>query len=556
MRSVRMRSAALIVILALSAPAAWGAPVAREAVVQVPWEYDTSEGFNVYRLTRDDLVRTDTMAEVAGFDAARIVDAPPVIDKRDFRRLQSNDYAPDRLFVRFKPGRGDGAKSAAHRFVGGEVLTESPAVPDLALVRLAPGIAVGKAIHQYLDRDEVLYAEPLYDATLSAVPNDPNWGDLWGLRDGPGATYATDAWDELTGSAEIVVAIIDDGVDTQESDLFANRWRNEIEFAGVTGVDDDGNGRIDDTSGWDFGDNDNTILPCGTSDHGTHVAGTIGAVGNNGDRVAGMLWTCKLMPIKVQRADQCGTRSLDGSWPFAITYAAANGARVSNCSFGSSSFSQAQFDIILAVQAAGHLVIAAAGNDNVNIDATPQYPAAYTLGNIIAVAAVDQAGARASFSNYGATSVDLGAPGVGIWSVSIFGDVSEKSGTSMAAPHVAGAAALMLGRAPYLTWDQARLRLLDSVIGTPSMQGLTTTGGRLYVPRALGVWVRPGGPLGGGSYQYAYGGYQLQLALSVMPRWGNLNIRAGSIPQSQVGVVTITKPMTISAVGGVVTIGN
>lgn len=176
MRSVRVRSAALIVILALSAPAAWGAPAPREDVVQVPWEYDTSEGFNVHRLTRDDLVRTDTMAMVPGFDPARIVDAPPVIDKRDFRRLQSNDYAPDRLFVRFKPGRGDGAKSAAHRIVGAEVLTESPAVPDLALVRLAPGIAVGKAIHQYLDRDEVLYAEPLYDATLSAVPNDPNWG--------------------------------------------------------------------------------------------------------------------------------------------------------------------------------------------------------------------------------------------------------------------------------------------------------------------------------------------------------------------------------------------
>ena len=281
-------------------------------------------------------------------------------------------------------------------------------------LQLPKDMTVEEALKIYHNDPSVEYAEPNYLRYATArIPNDTFFSSLWGLNN-PGDTDidAPEAWDITTGNSNVVVAVLDSGVDYNHPDLKANIWTNQAELSGSPGADDDGNGKIDDIHGWDFVDDDND--PIDSNDHGTHVAGTIGAVGNNTTGVTGVVWTVKIMPLRF--LDSFGSGSV-GDAIEAIDYAIDKGAKIINASYGSYTYSTAERDAIARARDAGILFVAAAGNDNWNNDAaTKHYPSSYDLANIIAVAATDQSDSRASFSNYGATSVDVAAPGTMIYS--------------------------------------------------------------------------------------------------------------------------------------------
>lgn len=315
------------------------------------------------------------------------------------------------------------------------------------------------------------------------TPNDPALGLLWGMRDpadfGSGIA-AEKAWAVTTGSDRIVVGVIDTGVAWDHPDLASNIWTNEDEIPG-NGVDDDNNGFIDDIRGWDFYGND--ANPTDTSSgHGTHVAGTIAAIGDNGTGVSGVAWKAQVMPIRF-------LGPWGGSYSDAIDsvdYATQNGARITNNSWGGGSYSFLLRAAIGRALSQDRLFVAAAGNDGFNADSRPMYPAAYSLSNIVSVAATDVNDALAYFSNYGATSVDLAAPGVSIYSTFLRGGYQSLSGTSMASPHVAGAAVLLLAQDAGRTFYETKQLLLDHVDVIPAMNGRAISNGRLNILNSLG----------------------------------------------------------------------
>lgn len=335
----------------------------------------------------------------------------------------------------------------------------------------------------------VEYAEPDYLYRLGATPNDTSYGLLWGLNN-TGQTVNKDrgtanndidanlAWDVTTGSSAVVVGMADSGVRRTHVDLAANIWTNPGEIAG-NGVDDDGNGYTDDTWGWDFWNNDNN--PDDDNGHGSHTAGTVGAVGNNGTGLTGVCWTVRLVGLKIGSASGSVSSSAGIS---AVNYCVTKGIKVSNHSWGGSTSSSAFNSAVTSAQAAGHMLVCAAGNSGVS---TPFYPASYSHDNILSVAAVDNDGRMASFSNYGATNVDLGAPGVTIYSCSKNSNTSYAylSGTSMAAPHVTGTAALVWARNPSWTYAQVRSKILSSAKPLSSLAGKTVTGGLLNANNAV-----------------------------------------------------------------------
>ncbi|MFZ9916276.1 MAG: S8 family serine peptidase, partial [Phycisphaerales bacterium] len=253
---------------------------------------------------------------------------------------------------------------------------------------------------------------------------------------------------------------------------------NPGEVAG-NGIDDDGNGRVADIWGWAFYQGDNS--PYNTK-HGTHTAGTVGAVGNNGVGVAGVMWRCKLMALRFLGPN--GGYTSDAV--LCVQYLTQKGVKVSNNSWGGGGFSQALYDAIGATRGIGHVFVASAGNSGVNSDTSPSYPGAYNLDNIINVAATDNNDGRASFSNYGASSVDIGAPGVNILSTYGTSSYSYLNGTSMAGPHVAGAAALIYAANPNYTYAQVKNRIMSTARPVSSLSGRCVTGGVLNVQAALG----------------------------------------------------------------------
>ena len=311
--------------------------------------------------------------------------------------------------------------------------------------------------------------EPDYVIKLSNTPNDPYFSSATLNK----KKYAGDqkaaialinpeaAWDIHTGANEAaapLVAVIDTGIDLTHPDLSANVWSNAGEIAN-NGIDDDQNGYVDDKHGWDFFSNDND--PSDDNGHGTHVSGTIGAQGNNGLGVAGIVWKARIMGLKFLGAD--GSGSTSGAIA-AINYAAQMGAKVLNNSWGGGGYSAALQVAISNAAQKGALVVVAAGNEANNNDAHPSYPA--SMQDVLAVAAVDKAGQLASFSNYGANSVQIAAPGVNILSSWPGGYYAWSSGTSMAAPHISGAAALALSLYPELSAEQ----LKNLIINTGSIQ--------------------------------------------------------------------------------------
>jgi subtilisin family serine protease len=392
---------------------------------------------------------------------------------------------PDRLI--FKPKPGITPEQLQHLQGNRRLLKRFERLGKISVVQLDAGETLNQAIDRLNASGLVEFAEPDYLLQAAVVPNDPHFasGLQWSLRNStPGKDInAPAAWDILNSAPDVVVAVVDTGIRYTHEDLAANMWRNPSEVPN-NNVDDDGNGIIDDVHGI------NAITgsgnPMDDGDHGTHVAGIIGAVGNNGKGITGVAWNVKLMACKFIASDGFGFTSdaVD-----AIDYAIDHGAHVINASFGGGGYSSALFAAIQRARAAGIIFVAAAGNEQLNIDSFPTYPASYSLDNIVVVGATTRTDAfDASYSNFGANGVDLFAPGSSIYSTWGSGDNAYRSetGTSMAAPHVAGAAALMRARYTNLTSSEIINRLMASVDVLPGLSGKCRTGGRLNLSKALG----------------------------------------------------------------------
>ena len=333
------------------------------------------------------------------------------------------------------------------------------------------------AARKALERDpRVEYAEP--NVELHAL-EDPGFGAEWGLP----KIHAPEAWGVTTGSSDVVVAVLDSGVDFSHPDLAGAMWVNPGENCSgcrTNGVDDDGNGYADDWRGWDFANDDND--PSDDNGHGTHVAGTVGAVGDNGVGVTGVSKHVSVMGLKFIGADGSGDAADAIS---AILYASAKGADVTNNSYGGDGFSQAMLDAIRTADSRNSLFVAAAGNSGADNDADPVYPASYDAPNVVSVAASDAADNPARFTNFGASTVDLAAPGVNVYSTWPGGSYRYDSGTSMASPHVAGAAALAKAALPDATDVELKALLLRSADRVAGLDGAVKTGGRLNVNSAV-----------------------------------------------------------------------
>jgi subtilisin family serine protease/subtilisin-like proprotein convertase family protein len=406
-----------------------------------------------------------------------MLDAMPIVPPS-----YADGYATSRILVQFKPEFINVVSSLSGTTMG----QAHSLVPGLYEVELNPGVSVEQALEAYKADNRILFAQPDWQIQIARTPNDPSFGSLWGLHNTgqSGGTVdadidAPEAWDVTTGSSTMIVGVIDTGIDFNHPDLAANMWRNPNETA--NGIDDDGNGFIDDIYGADFANNDGS--PLDDNNHGTHVAGTIGAVGNNGVGVVGVNWNVRLMGLKFLSASGSGFTS---DAIEAINYGVAKGAKILNNSWGGGGFDQALFNAIVAARNAGVIFVAAAGNSGANNDTGAFYPANYNSDNVVSVAATDRNDNLASFSNYGATNVDLAAPGVSILSTTRNNTYSTFSGTSMATPHVAGAMALVWGANPSLTYRQVIDRILQNVDPKASLTGKVATGGRLNVAKALG----------------------------------------------------------------------
>ena len=332
----------------------------------------------------------------------------------------------------------------------------------------------------------VEFIEPNYIYRASKVPNDVMFGQLWGMlnvgqqdssrKEGVAGVDigAEKAWDITTGSKDVIVAVIDTGVNYKHPDLADNMWTNEAELNGQTGVDDDGNGIVDDIYGANFVNADKpTGNPLDDNGHGSHCAGTIAGVGDNGMGVVGVAWQARVMGVKFLSGS--GSGSLDGALN-GIDYAVSMGAKVLSNSWGGGGYSDILKAAIERSHQANTLFVAAAGNESNNNDSSPTYPATYDVPNVLSVAAIDNRGKMASFSNYGKKSVHIAAPGVNIVSSVLGQKYDSFSGTSMATPHVSGVAVLLASAEPNLTGVEMKQRLMDTAVPIPGMKGKSVAG--------------------------------------------------------------------------------
>lgn len=426
--------------------------------------------------------------------------------------LADAPHASDEVIVQFRRGTAEDGKGVAARRVRAsreEVLVSEAwrqdGKGDLELLRLPPGLAVAQAVRALEGDAAVEFAEPNWIYSHAATSNDPYYtgGSLWGMYgqfttpsnafgSGAGAAWAAGN----VGSSTVYVGVIDEGVMYGHADLLG-KVGNPGELP--NGVDDDGNGYVDDVYGWDFDGNDGQVFDGTQDDHGTHVAGTIGASGGNGLGVAGVSWNVRLVSAKFLGRRGGTTANAVRAVDY-LTDLKLRGVNVvaTNNSWGGGGFSQALLDAIERGGDAGILFVAAAGNGNrvgvaQNNDTTASYPSNYqcTRGGtrgwdcVIAVAAITSSGAKASWSNYGKITVDLGAPGSGIYSTlpgkqgaSSYGSYS---GTSMATPHVTGGIALYAASRPLSSPAQRRQAIMDYAKPTQSLANITATGGRLDV---------------------------------------------------------------------------
>jgi thermitase len=457
----------------------------------------------------------------------------PRVENLEPRDLLAADFVPGELLIQFEPGyQPTFSDEVSSSYTVSETIHTMAMkefdVGIMQVVKLPENADVLAAARHYSQQPNIVYAEPNWIFSQNAISNDARYvdGSLWGMESddspinvGPSGTtslfgsQAEEAWNSGSiGSRGIVVGIVDTGIDFNHPDLAANIWVNPGEIAG-NGLDDDGNGYKDDIRGWDFVNNNNSIYDSSLDDlHGTHVAGTIGAVGGNSIGVAGVNWNVTMISAKCfDESDSSGSiLSLVRAFDY-LTDLKMNrnvNIRVSNHSWSGSFFSFSLQDAILRHAKAGILIVAAAGNGGTDQigdsnDFFPQYPASSsTLSNgatetaasyeaVISVAAIDLSGALTSFSNFGVDSVDIGAPGQSVLSTMPSGLYGVLAGTSMATPHVTGAVALYASKFPNATPQQIRSALLNSATATSSLVGKTATGGRLNVSAALSGNTQP-----------------------------------------------------------------
>lgn len=446
----------------------------------------------------------DSGRQEADSETASNGPSPGSSAKPSFPAPDDAEFKSDKIIVKVEDDVSNAELDQLNRENGARTEEDLPK-SDVSVVDLPRDLPVKEAVKIYEDAPEVVYAEPDYLLTPSQVTtaNDPEYGKLYGLNN-TGQTGGTadadvdapESWSTSTGDPGTLVAVIDEGVDINHPDLKNNIWVNADEVAG-NGVDDDNNGYVDDRNGYDFANDDTSVYDpdpvSGAGDeHGTHVAGTIAGEGNNSLGVAGVSWRASIMPLKFLGPN--GGYTSDAVE--AINYAVRNGAKISNNSWGGGGYSQALRDAIASADASGHLFVAAAGNggaDGVgdNNDATPSYPASYDLPNIVSVAATDRNDALAGFSNFGANSVDVAAPGVGIVSTLPGNTYGAYSGTSMATPHVSGIAALLKSAHPELDDAQTKAQILQFADQKGTLSGKTVTGGRANSAAALSQQAAP-----------------------------------------------------------------
>jgi len=450
-----------------------------------------------------------------------VASSAPISDgdiSKDVASALSEPHVVDEVIVKFVPGSPASARASA-RLAAGAVAAEalSPLAEHSQVLQLGRGTTVGRALEALLRNPNVEYAEPNYLLESTATPNDPKFtdGTLWGMlgdASSPSNQYGSQAAEVWTaghiGSEDVYVVVIDTGVQVTHPDLAANIWTNP--FDPIDGVDNDGNGFVDDVHGWDFFYDDSSVYDGLDDDHGTHVAGTIGGVGGNGAGVVGVNWDVTMITAKFLGPNGGSTSTAVRAVDYATDLKNRHGLNIvaTSNSWGGGGASTSLLDAIERGGDAGILFVAAAGNSNVDADSSPHYPSSYACDRtasgaargwdcVISVASITSSGARSSFSNYGVTSVDLGAPGSSIHSTLPENTYGSYSGTSMATPHVSGAIALCASINQGQTAQDLLLATLANVAPTSSMVGRTVTGGRLDLSAMVGACVGATAPVEG-----------------------------------------------------------
>jgi len=407
---------------------------------------------------------------------------------------EPRSFSRPEVMVKFKSGLSEDAIERITLGLHDRVEDEIEAVPGLDAIDDLDDTNAETVAAEYRSLPEVEYAEAVFEISADdapVTPRDPRFTEQWALfNDGSkGGVKGADisamhAWHVTTGDDDVVVAVLDSGVDYNHSDLTNNVW---VRPNNVSEYEDKELGIIQDLHG--FNALEANADPMDDNGHGTHCAGIIGAEGGNDIGIAGVNWKVQIMPLKFMNAGGFGTtKDAIAAINYVINRKKAGvNVRIISASWGSTQKSRALEDVIRKAYENDILFVAAAGNATTNNDRTPHYPSSYNVPNVVSVAALDRHDQLASFSNYGAKSVAIAAPGVDILSTWLGDDYEEKSGTSMATPVVAGVAALIVAENPRITVDDLRAKLLASVDPLPVLKGKVSSGGRINAAKAVGA---------------------------------------------------------------------